>query len=112
MISKERMFYNFVAAEMTKDNETPPTYEEHIKDVTNPESDGHSIHSAIVIMMDEYAKQMSIGFAEWIEEKLWWFDYWIMQDGSETKNKVWNNDSANPVNYSTEQLYTKYLETL
>ncbi len=64
-----------------------------------------------VDVLDKYAKQDAIGFAEWADDNGWWYDRWILTDGSETKEKVWNNDSANPVNFTTEQLYELYLES-
>ena len=57
------------------------------------------------IKVEPSPEQDAVRFAEWVEDNGWWSDYWLLTDGSETKEKFWNNDSANPKNLTTEMLY-------
>lgn len=62
---------------------------------------GKSIQKAAYDAMDEYAKESSIGFAEWIAKNNWWND-----------SGMWTQDVNNIRQYTTEQLYTLYLQTI
>lgn len=82
------------------------------RNITSPDHDGYFVTEEALNKIVETAKQEArteaIAFAEWVEENEWWFDYWICQDESETKNKSWNNDSTTPKNLTTEQLYNLF----
>jgi hypothetical protein len=51
----------------------------------------------------EYAKQVAIGFAEWVEDNAeHWKDYWVLTTGEEADN----------THYSTAELYALYSQSL